>query len=122
MFYERLTPFDCGTIFTNKPSLPFNVTHFISGINELKTYHILCIKEGPNFKHVWPTAKALLSKTDILKQLVIIILENDQIISDQTYIVGNLTEFYVNVAQYLSVEPIRIQTITAQVPTYSYRC
>ena len=104
------------TIFTNKLSLLFNVTHFISGISELDKYNIICIKEGPYLKNVWPIANTLLYKKDILRQNVIILSHNDQIISDQTYIVGTLNEFYVNVAHDLSIELIRIQTIIAHIP------
>ena len=42
------------TIFTNKLSLLFNVTHFISGISELEKFNIICIKEGPYLKKRLP--------------------------------------------------------------------
>ena len=63
-------------------------------------------------------------KSMLLKDPVIILLENDKVNSDQIYVAGILNECYVNVAQDRASEPIsedivhhsRIETVTAHIP------
>ena len=47
----------------------------------------------------WPTVNPLPSNKGLLKDPVIILWENDQIISNQISIAGTPNAFYVNVAQ-----------------------
>ena len=53
---------------------------------------------GPKSKDFWPTVKPFLSNKGLLKDPVIVLSENNNIISDQTSVAGILNDFYVNVA------------------------
>ena len=61
---------------------------------------------GPKSKEFWPTVKPFLSSKGLLIDPVIILSENNHIVSDQISIVSILNEFYVNVAQDIASEPI----------------
>ncbi|KAK2191731.1 hypothetical protein NP493_47g06043 [Ridgeia piscesae] len=75
---------------------------------------------GTKFKVFWPTVKPFLSNKGLLKDPVIILSENDNIISNQICVASTLNEFFVNAAQDISSSPIpedilnhpNIQTIT----------
>ena len=53
---------------------------------------------GAKSKDFWPTVKPFLSNKGLLKDPVIVLSENSNIISDQTSVAGIHNEFYVNVA------------------------
>ena len=54
---------------------------------------------GPKSKDCWPTVKPFLSNKGLLNDQVIILSENDNIVSEQAAVSGILYEFYVNVAR-----------------------
>ena len=82
-----------------------------------------CFKR-PKSKDFWPTVKPFLSNKGIIKDLVIILSENDNIISNQISVANILNEFVVNAAQDISSVLIpndilnhpSIQTITDHIP------
>ena len=53
---------------------------------------------GPKSKDFWPTVKPFLSNKGLLKDPVIILSEDSNIISDQTSVAGILNDFHINVA------------------------
>ena len=59
---------------------------------------------GPKSKDFWPTAKPFLSNEGLLKDPVIILSEDSNIISDQTSVAGILNDFYVNVANDIGIK------------------
>ena len=79
---------------------------------------------GPKSKDFWPTVKPFLSNKGLLKDPVIILSENDSIISNQISVACTLNEFFVNAAQYISSVPIpegilnhpSIKKITGHIP------
>ena len=79
---------------------------------------------GPKSKDFWPTVKPFLSNKGLLKDPVIILSENDNIISNQISVASTLNEFFVNAAQDISSVPIpddilnhpSIQKITDHIP------
>ena len=79
---------------------------------------------GPKSKDFWPTVKPFLSNKGLLKDPVIILSENDSIISNQISVASTLNEFFVNAAQDISSVPIpedilnhpSIKKITAHIP------
>ena len=65
----------------------------------IRTYFDERCSGGPNSKDFWPTFKPFLSNRGLLKDPVIILSENNNIISDQTSVSNILNNFYVNVAK-----------------------
>ncbi|KAK2166570.1 hypothetical protein NP493_1314g00111 [Ridgeia piscesae] len=61
---------------------------------------------GPKSKDFWPTVKPFLSNKGLLKDPVIILSENDNIISNQISVASTLNEFFLNAAQNISSVPI----------------
>ena len=54
--------------------------------------------DGPQFKDFWPTVKPFLSNKGLLKDPVITLCENGNIVSDQLAVSGIMNDFYANVA------------------------
>ena len=50
---------------------------------------------GPKSKDFWPTVKPFLSNKGLLKDPVIILSENDNIISNQISVASTLNEFFL---------------------------
>ena len=79
---------------------------------------------GPKSKDFCRTVKPFLSNKGHQKYPVIILSENDQIVSDQISVASTVNEFYVKVVQDIASEPIlevivnhpSIQTITTHIP------
>ena len=67
----------------------------------IRTYFDERCTEGPTSKDVWPTVKPFLSNRRLLKDPVIILSENNNIISDQTSVSNILNNLHVNVAKYI---------------------
>ena len=75
---------------------------------------------GPKSTDVWPIVKRFLSNKGFLKDPITIFSEIDNIITDQLSVAGTINEFYLNVAEDITSDPIpenvvnhpNIQTIT----------
>ena len=122
------------TMFKHKAyycMLPANIQqHFVKkDISKLKRQsirHYLSERcaGGPKSKDFWPTVKPFLSNKGLLKDPVIILSENDSIISNQISVASTPNEFFVNAAQDISSVPIpedilnhpSIKKITAHIP------
>ena len=70
----------------------------------IRTYFDERYTEGPTSKYVWPTVNPFLSNRGLLKGPVIMLYENNNIISDQTSVSNILNNFYVNVAKYIGTD------------------
>ena len=68
----------------------------------IRTYFAERCTEGPNSKDFWTIVKPFfLSNRGLLKDSVIILSENNNIMSDQNSVSNILNNFYVNVAKYI---------------------
>ena len=68
---------------------------------------------GPKSKDFWPTVKPFPSNKGLLNDSVIILCENDTIVSEQAAVSGILNKFYVNVARDIGNGPDAIETHTS---------
>ena len=67
--------------------------------HSVRTYFNERCAGGPTSKDFWPTVKPFLSNKGLLNDPVIILSENDKIVSEQAAVSGILNKFYVNVAR-----------------------
>ena len=80
--------------------------------HSVRTYFNERCAGGPKSKDCWPTVKPFLSNKGLLNDPVIILSENDKIVSEQAAVSGILNEFYVNVARDIGndLSPDEIET------------
>ena len=72
-----------------------NLTTKLKRLSIITDFDERC-REGPTSKDFWPTVKPFLSNRGLLKNPVIILSENNNIISDQTSVSNLLNNLYVN--------------------------
>ena len=84
-------------------------------LQSVRTYFNERCAGGPKSKDFWPTVKPFLSNKGLLNDPVIILCENEKIVSEQAAVSGILNEFYVNVARDIGngLSPDEIETNTS---------